>query len=160
MNHLATIDSPRATRFDPDARAYEAFDLGLDERGCTSLLNPIEATDLRNALAELTSRQAFDRGDRVGVREIGPDCDRLHVYACRRSSQLGSRPSRDLMRMEPIYKRRFEHICTIDLRVVAGELVGLNENPSLAEHQRKRHAERQAQRPEGARLSTATGGGR
>jgi hypothetical protein len=50
------------------------------------------------------------------------------------------------------YKRKLEHICTIDLRVIAGELVDVNENPSLAEFQRKRHATRQAQRPDGARM--------
>lgn len=147
----AETGGPRAVAFDPDARAYEAF--GLGARG-TSLLDPLEATSLDDALAETTSRWHWDRGDRLGVREIGEDVDKLHVYAARRTSSIESTRAcydNPYGRTALSYKRRLEHICTIDLRAISGEHIELIGNPSLDEHRRKQHSERQAQRPEGAR---------
>jgi len=147
----AELLRPRAVAFDPNARAYEAFSFG---GAGTGLLDPLKATTLDHALAEMTERHRMDRGDRVGVREIGPEVDRLHVYACRRTDQIEStRPCYDnpYGRTALSYKRRLEHICTIDLRVISGEHIELIGNPSLDERRRRAHAERQAQRPEDAR---------
>jgi hypothetical protein len=147
----------RVVAYDPDARAYEAFALGdrfgIDLSG-TDLLEPIAATTLDDALAEVTAKHHWDRGDRLGVREIGPKIDLLHVYAVRRTSTVEStRACSDnpYARTALSYKRRLEHICTVDLRVISGEHINLIGNPSLDEIRRQRHAERQAQRPEGSR---------
>lgn len=141
-------DAPRAVPFNPDARAYEAFIFGADTRciGGTKLLDPIAATSLQEALAETTERWVWDRGQRLGVREIGAGNDLLHVYAVRKKSApryeyRGHRQYRE-------HERWLEHICTIDLNVLAGSPRGLV-GCEIHLHQR-----RQAQRPEGARLST------
>jgi hypothetical protein len=158
--HLASVidTGTRAVAFDPDARAYEAFafgnNFGVDLSG-TGLLDPIKATSLDGALAEVTERHSFDRGGRLGVREIGPGIDLLHVYAVRRTSTVTSyRAAYDnpYGRTPLTYKRRLEHICTIDLRVISGAHVDLIGNPSLDEMRRQSHRERQAQRPEGGAL--------
>lgn len=142
---------PRAVRFDPDARAYEAF--GFGERA-TDILDPLEATSLDDALAEVTAKHHWDRGHRLGIREIWPENDLLHVYAVRRTSSVESTRAcydNPYGRAALSYKRRLEHICTINLRVISGEHIEFIGNPSLDECRRARHAERQAQRPEGAR---------
>lgn len=148
---LATIEhQATATRFDPDARAFEAFSLG----GKTALLDPVQAASLDLALAEVTERHSFDRGDRIGVRELGEGVDLLHVYAVRRTSTATSfRPCYDQPygRTPLEYKRRLEHVCTVDLRAIAGAFVDGSDNPSLNEHNRRKHDERQQQRPDGAR---------
>lgn len=150
-------EESRAVAYDPGARSYEAFGFGafgLGGRG-TNLLDPLEASTLDDALAETTSRWHWDRGDRLGVREIGENVDLLHVYAARRTSSVTSyRAASDnpLGRTPLEYKRRLEHICTIDLRVISGDHIELIGNPSLDDHRHKQHNRRQAQRPEGARL--------
>jgi hypothetical protein len=140
----------RAVAFDPNARSYEAF--GFGERR-TNLLDPLDATTLDDALAEVTAKHHWDRGDRLGVREIGREIDRLHVYAVRRTDQIESTRAcydNPYARTALSYKRRLEHICTIDQRVISGEHIELIGNPSLDEYRRKQHNERQARRPEGA----------
>ena len=146
MNAIPSLleSAQTATRFDPNARSYEAFSLGTDVRaigGCTNLLQPLSATTLNDALAETTARWSWDRGQRLGIREIGQK-DLLHIYAARRSSQ-GHHVWRDHMRSTE-YKRSLEHICTIDLNVIAGIPVGaVGCEVELHEH-------RQRQRPDGA----------
>lgn len=142
---------PRAVAFDPGARAYEAFSFG--ELG-SKLLDPVKATTLGGALAEVTERHHFDRGDRIGVRELGDGFDKLYVYAVRRTVTVAAcRAAYDnpAARTPLVYKRRLEQICSIDLRVLSGEHIDLIGNPSLDERRRRDHRERQAQRPEGAR---------
>lgn len=139
----------RAVAFDPDARAYEAFGLGRE----TALLAPLAATSLDEALAETTSRWRWDRGDRLGVRELGENVDNLHVYAARRTTTVTSyyRGAQGL-HVPLEYKRRLEHICTINLLTIAGvPPLRFSDNPSLEQHYRKEDERRQAQRPEGAR---------
>lgn len=139
---LLGIDQ-QAVRFDPDARAYEAFSLGRDEKEWTSLYDPLAATSLKDALAEATSRWSWDRGDRLGIREIGPKLDRLHVYAVRRKSAANYTYRDHAQHRE--HARWLDHVCTIDLNVIAGiDLIGVG-------CERDIHARRQAQRPEGAR---------
>lgn len=152
MIDQADAAMPKVRRFDPGARAFEAFSFG--DKG-TALLDAVQATTLDDALAEITERHGgLDRGDRIGVREIGEGVDLMHVYAVRRSSTVTDWSRRDAFgQRQPLaWKRRLEHICTIDCRVVAGDLVDLNENPSLAERHRRLHRERQAKRPDGARM--------
>lgn len=134
-----------AVRFDPNARAFEAFSFGANG---SHLLDPVSATSLDDALAEVTERHGGDRGDRMGVREIGQEIDLLHVYAVRRTSTVTSwHTGGSGCRVPLSYKKRLEHICTINLRVISGEHVDLIGNPSLDEYRRKQHAQRQAQRP-------------
>jgi hypothetical protein len=143
---------PRAVAFDPDALAFEAF--GFGARG-THLLDPVEATTLDAALAEVTERHHLDRGDRIGIREIGDGIDKLHVYAVRRTDTVTKwRTAYDNPAASTplVYKRRLEHICTVDLRVLSGEHIDLIGNPSLDERRRRDHCERQAKRPQGAVL--------
>jgi hypothetical protein len=143
--------TPRAVPFNAEGRAYEAFAFG--ERG-TGLLDPLVSTSLDHALAEVTAKHHWDRGGRLGVREIGQEVDLLHIYAVRRTNAVESTRARydnPYARTALSYKRRLEHICTIDLRVISGEHIELIGNPSLDERRRRDHAERQAQRPEGAR---------
>lgn len=147
----AELVQPRAVAYDPDARTYEAFSFG--GRG-TGLLDQLEATSLDDALAEVTAKHHWDRGDRLGVREIGPDIDQMHVFAVRRTSSIESTRAcydNPYARTALSYKRRLELICTIDLRVIRGEHIELIGNPSLDEYRRQRHAEREAKRPDGAR---------
>lgn len=148
----AIEDQPRAVAYDPDARAFEAF--GFGARG-TSLLDPLLATTLDGALAEVTEREHLDRGDRIGVREIGQECDLLHIYAVRRTDTVTSyRRAYDnpCSRTPLTYKRRLDHICTVDLQAVAGiPPARFSDNPSLDRRYRQEDAHRQAQRPEGAR---------
>lgn len=129
--------------YDPDARAYEAFRLGSDAKGWTSLQEPLKATTLKDALAETTGRWSWDRGDRLGVREIGPRIDHLHVYAARRSG-AATRVYRDYQHHTE-YARSLEHICTIDLNIINGiDVIGVGVERQIFER-------RQQQRPEGAR---------
>lgn len=139
--NLAVLEPQLARRFDPDARAYEAFSLGRSDKEWTSLYDPLEAGTLKEALAEATSRWLWMRGDRLGIREISDKFDRLHVYAVRQKTH-GSRPNL-LSNLE--YARWLDHICTIDLDVVRGTARGLiGSEIDLYER-------RQRQRPEGAR---------
>jgi hypothetical protein len=136
----------RTARYSPDATAFEAFSLATYERTgpSTKLLDPLAATSLNDALAEATHRWAWDRGDRIGIREISQDRDWLHIYAARRKSQ-GVRVVRSHLPSTE-YRRWLEHICTIDLNTVAGIPVGcIGSEFDL-------HMRRQHQRPEGARL--------
>jgi hypothetical protein len=134
---------PGVERFDPDARAYEAFRLGRDATDRTSLQEPLRATSLKDALAETTSRWSWDRGDRLGIREIGERIDRLHVYAARRSG-APTRVYREYQQHNE-YARSLEHICTIDLNIIAGiDVVGVGVERDIFERD-------QQQRPEGAR---------
>lgn len=143
MNRLATIEHDgRATRFDPDARAFEAFAVSGDQ---TFLLDPLEAGTIADALAETTARWSWDRGQRLAVREIGNGRDVLHIYAVRRKS-IGNRVWNGHVPMTE-YKRWLDHICTVDLNVVAGIPRG------LVGCEVEIHNRRQQQRPEGARLS-------
>lgn len=127
MNSLAPIAEPRATRFNPDARAYAAYGLA---GGGTALKGPLQATTLETACAEATERWAWDRGDRLGIREIGQEdapiypfdkrpVDRLHIYAVRRSAPLRWELDGDLMRTKPVYRYRLEHICAVDLLAIS-----------------------------------------
>lgn len=119
---------PRAVRFDPDARAYEAYSLGAR----TDLKDKLAATTLDEACAEATERWPWDRGDRLGVRETGQEdapfwpfdkqsFDRLHVYAVRRSAPIRWELTHDGFRTEPVYRYKLELITTIDLGLFSGE---------------------------------------
>lgn len=129
--------SARAIPFQPHALAYEAFNMtGVR----TVLLDPLQATSISDALAETTSRWAWDRGDRLGVREIGTGRDRLYIYAVRRKA---TGVLRDFTSVKE-HARWLEHICTIDLNVIAGiDLRAVGAERDL-------HARRQVLRPEGA----------
>lgn len=132
---------PRAVAFDPDARAYEAF--SLSKYG-TRLLEPLGAASLKEALAETTSRWSWDRGDRLGIRELGGKIDRLHVYAVRRKSQGIQTWSRNHIPVTS-HDRWLDHICTIDLNIIHGiDVVGVGVERQIFERSH-------AQRPEGAR---------
>jgi hypothetical protein len=143
IRSCAEEGGPRAVAFNPDALAYEAFKLGTGNSNRTLLLEPLKATSLTHALAETTGRWSWDRGDRIGLREIGAEHDRLYIYAVRRKS-VGSAVWRDFTRITE-HARWLEHIAAIDLNVVAGIAVGL----VGSEHEL--HARRQSERPEGAR---------
>lgn len=128
---------PRAVPFNPDARAFEAF--RLDEYG-TKLLDPLLATSLNDALAETTSRWSWDRGDRLGVREIGPKIDRLHVYAARRKS-APRYAYRDYQQHRE-FENWLDHICTVDLNIIAGiDVIGVGCERDIFEKQHRRRAE-------------------
>lgn len=146
----AELVQPRATRFNPDARSFEAFNLGRDEKDHTSLRDPLQSTTLKEALAEATARWAWGRGDRLGIREIGGRIDRLHIYAIRQKSQ-GRRvwSSNHIPTTE--HDRWCEHIATIDLNIIAGiDVIGVGSERQLFEH-------RQAHRPDGARMERRDG---
>lgn len=131
---------PRAIPFNPGARAFEAFRLG--EHG-TRLLEPLQATSLNDALAETTSRWSWDRGHRLGIREIGPKVDRLHVYAARRKS-APRYVYRDYQQHRE-FGNWLELICTVDLNIIAGiDVIGVGSERDIFE-------QRHRQRPEGAR---------
>lgn len=141
MLDQAAADMPRAVRFDPDARAFEAF--SFSEHG-TRLREPLKATSLNEALAETTERWSWDRGDRLGIRELGGKVDRLHIYAARRKS--AARYVYQDYRTTAEYGRWLDHICTVDLNIIAGiDVVGVGVERSIFEHD-------QAKRPEGARM--------
>jgi hypothetical protein len=119
---------PAAERFNADARAYEALSLGAR----TELKGALAATTLDHATAEATERWHWDRGDRLGIRETGQEdapfwpfekqpFDRLHIYAVQRSAPLRWKPSKDLMRSEPVYRYSLKLLTTIDLGVFRGE---------------------------------------
>lgn len=126
MNALPTPEIlPAAVPFNPDAKSYAAYGLGT-----TKLLGTLAATTLEGAQAEATERWNWDRGDRLGIREIGQEdapsypfdkqhVDRLHVYAVRRSAPVRWVLTDDLMRTRPVYKFKLEHICTIDVKALA-----------------------------------------
>jgi hypothetical protein len=134
---------PQAVRFDPNARAYEAFNLGRGAKDSTILHEPLSATVLDDALAETTQRWSWDRGDRLGIREIGAKVDRLHVYAVRRKS-AANYTYRDYAEHRE-FARWLDHICTIDLNIIAGiDVIGVGGERDMFEH-------RQRRRPEGAR---------
>lgn len=132
---------PRAVPF--SATSFEAFRLG----GRTHLLDPLEAGSLEDALAETTSRWAWDRGDRLGIRELGDRSDRLHIYAVRKKSE-GVRVWRG-HEQSVEHRRWLDHICTIDLNAVAGIAVG------IVGSEVDLHERGQRKRPERARLSRA-----
>jgi hypothetical protein len=133
------FEEPKTQAFNPAARSYEAFRLG---EVSTHLLDPLEATSHSEALGEATCRWAWDRGDRLGLREIGREVDRLFIYAVRKKA-TGVR--RDFT--SPLeHQRWLEHICCVDLNAVAGISVG------LVGFEHELHLRRQHQRPEGARL--------
>lgn len=142
MNALsATEVLSAAAPYSPDAATYEAFSLATDAKDWTRLYDPLKAATLADALAETTSRWLWDRGQRLGIREIDAKGDRLHVYAVRRKAH-GVRPN-ILSSLE--YARWLDHICTIDLDVIAG--IARNAVGSEV----MLHERRQKQRPEGAR---------
>jgi hypothetical protein len=118
----------RAVPFNADARTYEAFSLG--ER--TEAKGTLTATTLDHATAEATERWYWDRGDRLGIREIGHEdapiwpfekqsFERLHVYAVQRSAPLRWELSGDRFRSEPVYRYTLKLITVIDLGVFRGE---------------------------------------
>jgi hypothetical protein len=135
---------PRVVVFNPNALAYEAFSLGRTNTDRTRLLEPLQATSLADALAEATSRWHWDRGDRLGIREIGGGNDRIMVYAVRRKC-AGSSVYRNFQSVIE-HARWLDHITTIDLNVVAGINRGaLGSEVAL-------HERRQRQRPDGAQM--------
>lgn len=114
--------------------AFEAFSLGTTTR----LLEPLDARDLDEAIAQTIAAQAWDRGDRIGVREVGERVDRLHIFAVRKAAQ-GRRVWRDYVPSIE-HRRWLEPICTIDLLEVVGmpgNRVGV-EVTLFDHHQRKR----------------------
>lgn len=123
----AIDDAVRAERFDPEARTYAAFSLGAR----TELKGSLKAATLDQAQAEATERWHWDRGDRLGIREVGQEdapfwpfdkqsFDRLHVYTVQRSAPLRWELSRDGFRSEPVYRFSLKHVCTLDLGVFRG----------------------------------------
>jgi hypothetical protein len=126
--NLAVLEPPRAVRFDPAALAYEAYSLGAR----TDLKGALNATTLEQAQAEATDRWHWDRGDRLGIREVGhadapfwpfekQAFDRLHVFAVQRSAPLRWRPVDYGTRTEPVYRYSLKLLTTIDLGVFRGE---------------------------------------
>lgn len=143
IRSVAAESGPRAVAFNAQARAYEAFNLGRDSKDSTMLCEPLKAESLSGALAEATGRWSWDRGDRIGIREIGGRVDQLHVYAVRRKS-IGHRVWNGHVPATE-YARWLDHICTIDLNIVGGiDVIGVGS-------ERVMHESRQRQRPEGAR---------
>lgn len=148
MTALAQIapEAVRADRYQPTS--FETF--GLAATGDwssrhTRLYDPLTATTLDEALAETTSRWSWDRGDRLGIREIGDRHDQLHVYAVRKKSVGHTVYSGHHSSVE--HRRWLDHICTIDLNIIAGiDVIGVGGERQLFEH-------RQAGRPERARLT-------
>lgn len=122
------------------AVSFEAFGIGPTTR----LLDPLRARSLAEALAETTARWGWDRGDRLAVREIGDGTDRLHVYAVRRKSAGVRIWNAHVPSVE--HERWLEHVCTVDLNVVAGIGVGLL-GSEVGLHQHRQH-----RRPDGARM--------
>ena len=121
---------------------FEAFQLG--ERA-TYLRDPLEATNLDDAIAETVGRWPGDRGDRIAIRELGEGVDRLHIYAVRRKSAGYQAWSKDhIPSIE--HDRWLDHICTVDLNTVAGLA------PFAVGCEIDLHDRRQAKRPGGARL--------
>jgi hypothetical protein len=78
----------------------------------------------------------------MGMRELGDGIDRFHIYAVRR----GARAIR-YVGGQPVYKHSLDHICSIDLNVIAGLPVGLIGMAESDLHLRRQHL-----RPEGARF--------
>lgn len=118
----------RAVQFDPDARQYEAYSLG--ER--TDLKGNLAAANLEAAQAEATERWHWDRGNRIGIREVGQEdspfwpfekqtFDRLHVFAVQRSAPLRWEFTDDLMRRRPVYRYTLKLLTVIDLGLFRGE---------------------------------------
>ena len=125
MRELA-VTAARAERFDPDARAYEAFRLGDG----TTLLGKLAATTIDQACGEATERWAWDRGDRLGIRETGEEearqypferrpFDRLHIYAVQRSAPLRWQLDK-FGNSKPVYRYSLKPVCVVDLPVVTG----------------------------------------
>lgn len=125
MNLAARIDTPRAVRFDPEARTYEAYSLA----GRTERKGPLQAATLEQAQAEATERWSWDRGDRIGIRETGREdaptwpfakqpFDRLHIFAVQRSAPLRWELDRH-GRSRPLYRYSLKLLCAVDLAVVA-----------------------------------------
>jgi hypothetical protein len=125
--------------------AFEAF--RFSPGGGTYLLDPLEAGTLPDALAETTARWAWDRGDRLAVREIGEGRDRLHVFAVRRKSR-GTKAWQGYVPVTE-HERWLEPVCVIDLGAVAGIGEG------LVGAEVELHERRQRERPAGARLRRA-----
>lgn len=119
---------PRAVAFDPNARSYEAFRLGAR----TESRGKLDASTLDQAQAEASERWHWDRGDRIGIREIGEEdstfwpfekqaFDRLHVYAVQRSVPLRWKAVDYGARSVPVYRYSLKLLTTIDLGVFRGE---------------------------------------
>lgn len=115
---------PTAVRFNPDARQYLAYRLSD-----TRLLGTLAAETLDAACAEATERWPWDRGDRLGIREIGQEdskhwpfekqpVDRLHIYAVRRSAPIAWKPVNHGSRTEPVYRFKLDAICAVDLHSI------------------------------------------
>lgn len=128
VRSVAAECGPRAVAFDPNARTYEAFRLGAH----TESRGKLEAATLEQATAEATERWYWDRGDRLGIREVGHEeapfwpfekqaFDRLHVYAVQRSAPLRWKPVDYGARTEPVYRYSLKLLTTIDLGVFRGE---------------------------------------
>lgn len=135
---LARIEQPRPVPY--SVKRYEAFNLGTSTR----LLEPLDATSLADALAETVTRWSWDRGDRLALRELGDDIDRLHIYAVRRKA--AGRKVWDGFACSVEHDRWPELVCAVDLNVVAGIPAG------AIGCEVQLHERRQAARPEGARL--------
>jgi hypothetical protein len=125
---VALEQGPRAVAFNPDARTYEAFRLGAN----TESRGKLEATNLDHAQAEASDRWHWDRGDRLGIREIGQEdapfwpfdkqaFDRLHVFAVQRSAPLAWTPVDYGTRSVPVYRYTLKLLTIIDLGVFRGD---------------------------------------
>ena len=139
MTALATAVLPAAEPYAPTR--YEAFNLGIR----TYLLDPLKAKSLDDAINETTDRWGWDRGDRMAIREIGEECDRLYIYAVRKKS-IGNR-TWDGHTPVTKHDRWLDPICTIDLDTIAGiarKAVGWEV---------QMHDRVQAERPGGARFT-------
>ncbi len=145
MRALATALAPSARAVPYRPVAFEAFNLTLG----TKLCEPLRATSLDEALAEATQRWAWDRGDRLGIRELGEGVDRLHIYAVRRKSQ-GTQAVRGYEQVTE-HRRWLDLICAVDLNVIAGIPIGLCGNEHYL------HDRLQRERPAGARLVRVEG---
>ena len=133
LESLVAAMEPRAVAYDPDARTYEAYSLGAQTEGKgTQAKGALKATTLDQATAEATERWAWDRGDRLGIREIGQEdspfwpfdkqaFDRLHVYAIQRSAPLQWIFDTESNRSVPLYRYSLKLLTTIDLGMFRGE---------------------------------------
>lgn len=119
IRSVAEECGPRAVRFDPDARSFEAY--GPGEK-----IGDLKATTLDQAKAEATATGNWDRGHKLLIRERGQEdaptwpfdkqpVDRLHVFAVQRSAPLRWEFTDDLMRKRPVYRFTLKPVCTIDL---------------------------------------------
>lgn len=138
MSSQLAVAAPAAERY--NTSFFEAFGLTLNTR----LYEPLAATSMPEALAEVTGRWSWDRGDRFAIREIGDRLDNLHIFAVRKKS-IGTQAWHNHIPVM-VHERWADPICVIDLNVVAGIPVGLIGSEVFL------HDRRQDQRPIGARL--------